>query len=477
MQTNADTNSTPVRAAGSAYREGRYVAGNFPMGPPAVLKESSTKWKLRRDKPEPVNPRRRQLASQRDATPWLLEDHAGTVTHKGHLEGGINPDNYFLLVKDQGGFTAVPLAAWYNFRPPPRRAAMSLEEAEAEMEKKHNSHFGGTGRLSQAIARNEAKGALDAGPDEGGALGADSDEEEKRANRARAASKDPSSTVEGRNQDAATDVNVIKGDKGAEDWDHEANAADDDEDMGEQDDPNNRDASPPPRQTPTNSQDDEGPEEGGNLSKHGREVQRLLKRAGLSESDEDASHEDVKEDTDLMSDDDDEDEMEDLDALAKGMDRGRTALLPKAASAAETTSTTNTGRKRSPTPTSAAVGAAGTKRKAEGSQVAAAKRKRSATPPVSAAGADAKPAMAGAVKAEPTPSPTDSPRPPDLVSLQEMKDFIRSRGGSIPATQLTQQFKSRIVTTQQKEHFKAMVKTGLYFDKAKKSLDLKNEDK
>lgn len=63
------------------------------------------------------------------------------------------------------------------------------------------------------------------------------------------------------------------------------------------------------------------------------------------------------------------------------------------------------------------------------------------------AGADAKPAMAGAVKAEPTPSPTDSPRPPDLVSLQEMKDFIRSRGGSIPATQLTQQFKSRIVVS------------------------------
>ncbi|KAL3163425.1 hypothetical protein ABBQ32_009803 [Trebouxia sp. C0010 RCD-2024] len=445
------------------------------MGAPAVLKESSTKWKLRRDKPEPVNPRRRQLASQRDATPWLLEDHAGNVTHKGHLEGGINPDNYFLLVKDQGGFTAVPLAAWYNFRPPPRRAAMSLEEAEAEMEKKHNSHFGGTGRLSQAIARNEAKGALDAGPDEGGAMGADSDEEEKRANRARAASKDPSSTVEGRNQDAATDVNVIKGDKGAEDWDHEANAADDDEDMGEQDDPSSRDASPPPRQTPTNSQDDEAPDEGGNLSKHGREVQRLLKRAGLSESDQDP--EDVKEDTDLMSDDDDEDEMEDLDALAKGMDRGRTALVPKAASAAETT--TNTGRKRSPTPTSAAVGAAGTKRKAESSQAAAAKRKRSATPPLSAAGADAKPAMAGVVKAEPTPSPTvrsDSPRPPDLVSVQEMKDFIRSRGGSIPATQLTQHFKSRIVTTQQKEHFKAMVKTGLYFDKAKKSLDLKNED-
>lgn len=36
-----------------------------------------------------------------------------------------------------------------------RRAAMSLEEAEAEMEKKHNSHFAGAGRLTQAIAKAE----------------------------------------------------------------------------------------------------------------------------------------------------------------------------------------------------------------------------------------------------------------------------------------------------------------------------------
>ena len=45
-----------------------------------------------------------------------------------------------------------------------------------------------------------------------------------------------------------TQVNVIKGDKEAEDWEYEENAADDDEDMGEQDDPNNGDASPPARQ-------------------------------------------------------------------------------------------------------------------------------------------------------------------------------------------------------------------------------------
>ena len=52
-----------------------------------------------------------------------------------------------------------------------------------------------------------------------------------------------------------------------------------------------------------------------------------------------------------------------------------------------------------------------------------------------------------AVKAEPSSSPAIKTDPSDLVSLQEMKDFIRSRGGSIPATQLTQQFKARIVVS------------------------------
>ena len=126
------------------------------QGAPAMLKEASSKWKLHKDKPEAIPPKRsRQPVSQQDGTPWLLEDAAGNVTHKGHLEGGIDTSNYFLLVKEHGAFTALPLAAWYNFRPPPRRVAMSLEEAEAEMEKKHNSRFSGTSRLSKAIAANE----------------------------------------------------------------------------------------------------------------------------------------------------------------------------------------------------------------------------------------------------------------------------------------------------------------------------------
>lgn len=459
-----------VRAAGTKHRDSKYVVGKFPMGAPAVLKQSSTKWKLHKDKPEAIPPRRRHSAPQQDATPWLLEDQAGNVTHKGQLEGGITASNYFLLVKEKEVFTALPLTAWYNFKPPPRRVAMSLEEAEAEMEKKHNSHFSGTGRLSRAIAANEVKGALDAGPDEGGAMGHDSDEEEKRANRARAANADQGSTAEGRNQDAATDVNVIKGDKSAEDWEYEENAADDDDDMGEQDDANNRDASPPPRETPATSQDpsredQEAEENDKNLSKHGRELQRLLKNTGLSESDE----EDVKEDTSLMTDDEDEDEMEDLDALAKGLDH-----KPKAASAAET------GRRRSPTPQSGITGPAGTKRKADDAQpAAAAKRKRSATPPASLAKTSSQPASA--VKAEPTTSPVIKTEPvalkQGLVTIAELKEFVSKLGGTIPAVDLTKHYKNRLKSKEDKDSFRNAVKEGLHFNKITKTLNVDKPQK
>lgn len=43
----------------------------------------------------------------------------------------------------------------------------------------------------------------------------------------------------------------------------------------------------------------------------------------------------MKEDTSLLTDDDDDDDMEDLDALAKGLDQGTPAASPKPASAAD----------------------------------------------------------------------------------------------------------------------------------------------
>lgn len=53
--------------------------------------------------------------------PWLLQDGTGTVTHRGHLEGGLggatSSAGYFILIKEGSAFTALPADQFYTFRP------------------------------------------------------------------------------------------------------------------------------------------------------------------------------------------------------------------------------------------------------------------------------------------------------------------------------------------------------------------------
>ena len=53
--------------------------------------------------------------------PWLLQDGTGTVTHRGHLEGGLGSASssagYFVLIKEGSSFTALPAEQFYTFRP------------------------------------------------------------------------------------------------------------------------------------------------------------------------------------------------------------------------------------------------------------------------------------------------------------------------------------------------------------------------
>ena len=57
----------------------------------------------------------------RRTQPWLLHDGAGTVTHRGHLEGGLGSASasagYFVLIKEGSAFTALPAEQFYTFRP------------------------------------------------------------------------------------------------------------------------------------------------------------------------------------------------------------------------------------------------------------------------------------------------------------------------------------------------------------------------
>ena len=57
------------------------------------------------------------------ALQWQLRDKTGTATHSGNPEGLFDRKDvpmYFALVKEAGGFTAVPFQEWYNFKAIPR---------------------------------------------------------------------------------------------------------------------------------------------------------------------------------------------------------------------------------------------------------------------------------------------------------------------------------------------------------------------
>ncbi|AOA64816.1 Transcription initiation factor IIF subunit alpha [Komagataella phaffii CBS 7435] len=66
--------------------------------------------------------------------PWVLEDYDGENTFVGNYEAG-NPDTYVLLVFDNDGFKMIPAEKVYKFTPRNKYATLTLEEAEAKMEK------------------------------------------------------------------------------------------------------------------------------------------------------------------------------------------------------------------------------------------------------------------------------------------------------------------------------------------------------
>ncbi|QPG75189.1 hypothetical protein FOA43_002539 [Brettanomyces nanus] len=87
--------------------------------------------------------------------PWVLEDYDAKQAWVGNYEAG-NTDNYCLLVLDNANkcFKLVPLEKYYRFTPRNKYATLTLEEAEAKMNK------GNTGQrwLMRKMAEEVANG-------------------------------------------------------------------------------------------------------------------------------------------------------------------------------------------------------------------------------------------------------------------------------------------------------------------------------
>lgn len=67
--------------------------------------------------------------------PWVIEDYTGKNVFVGNYEGGSSESQHVLFVFDKDGFKMIPTEKVYRFTPRNKYATLTLEEAEAKMEK------------------------------------------------------------------------------------------------------------------------------------------------------------------------------------------------------------------------------------------------------------------------------------------------------------------------------------------------------
>lgn len=67
--------------------------------------------------------------------PWVVEDYNGSNVFVGNYEAGSSEATHVLFVFDKDGFKMVPAEKVYKFTPRNKYATLTLEEAEAKMEK------------------------------------------------------------------------------------------------------------------------------------------------------------------------------------------------------------------------------------------------------------------------------------------------------------------------------------------------------
>jgi len=286
----------------------------------------------------------------------LAEDLSDRAQYKGAPEGTMTgadkPSNYFILVKEKADFVAVPVDKWVTFRYSTvnrKFDAQTLEEAEAAMKyRRTEAEKQDVVSLAKLGDLEKQDGATKNGKDGGKGSGKkgskakkDADAASKKDNRDEPDSEDEWKDVKAEKlkkrslmmeaddglgtvrQATALDFKDGYKPKGAEDWEHEIAADDDDLDMG--DDEMMEDGMEDggfrgKRYMPSPSVSGDDGAMDGDLSDGGmgdtslrRKLQQTLKK--LNKKDLSSDGDDVDDDDDG---DDDDDDVEALDAMASG---------------------------------------------------------------------------------------------------------------------------------------------------------------
>ncbi|KAM0847804.1 hypothetical protein ACQ4PT_054798 [Festuca glaucescens] len=294
--------------------------GKFTTGLPPFSKKkiAGNHWSLRKDGPEGGHLTASMREKYYNRKPWILEDETGEHQYQSQLEASQSATStYYLLMMHGKEFHAVPAGSWYNFSKIAQYNQLTLEEAEEKMKKRRSSANGyerwmmksathgpaafGSDFKNLDEANGKAAGGVQSKKENMNKDGNHSDkgeeDKEERAPRKNAHGLTTKGVdddeEEGGIEDFDLDFDIEIGD----DWEHEETFSDDDEtpyvDPEERPDLADTENPAPPEIQQDDNEDEQG---AGGLSKSGKELKKLLRRAdGQSESDDD-DQEDTDED-------------------------------------------------------------------------------------------------------------------------------------------------------------------------------------
>eukprot|EP00246_Nothoceros_aenigmaticus_P010217 TRINITY_DN26597_c0_g1_i1.p1 TRINITY_DN26597_c0_g1~~TRINITY_DN26597_c0_g1_i1.p1 ORF type:complete len:483 (+),score=133.06 TRINITY_DN26597_c0_g1_i1:129-1451(+) len=401
--------------------------------------------------------------------PWILEDDIGKQQFQGQLEGG-QQATYYMLIPQGKDIMAAQINSWNNFQKMANYKQLTLDEAEEQMRNRRKTADGYQRWLMKSSATgpaafsdmeniggagNRTRGGED---DDNPESDRGEEDEDEEARKSRTEPNRGAQTADEDGEEPARDVDrdddePEKGD----DWEHEENFTDDDEAVGN--DPEERDDTntevPEPRELKQEEEDEaeeeEDREEGGGLSKSGRELKKLLGKAGgLDESEGDEDEED--EDADL--------ETEEIGLSPVLLPSKKDSIKEEVKASSSKVAAPSSGVARSPPAT-----AGKSKRKSigdEGKPVVGTSKKTkteqtSAAKATVASGKKESPTKTSAAQSKSSTSNGKAAGQAPGVSEDEVKNILLQTG-PIKSQDLVAKFRNRLKTPDDKSSFAAILK-------------------
>ncbi|KAG5418959.1 TFG1 [Candida metapsilosis] len=137
-EDGVEGSSSAQGANPDSMQDSRYNKGSADMSqvaPDGGARKNKKKLFKRKTKQINLMDEAKRKLRYEEHYPWVIEDYTGKNVYVGNYEAGSTEQQHVLFVFDKDGFKMIPAEKVYRFTPRNRYATLTLEEAEAKMEK------------------------------------------------------------------------------------------------------------------------------------------------------------------------------------------------------------------------------------------------------------------------------------------------------------------------------------------------------